>query len=103
MVQLGTREVRRAIRGHFRDRGVLDMAVDLANRVWFSMTAVEESACLVIAMKYLEDEPMSLYSLFPADVVPNIPAAERAVLAALDYVVEPRRQKRPCTPTPFDI
>jgi len=100
MVKLSTPEVRRAIRRHFRHRAVLDLAVDLANRVWFSMTAVEECACLVIAMKYLEDEPMRLSSLFHADMVPNLPAAERAVLQALDYRVEPMRV-RPATPTPF--
>jgi hypothetical protein len=100
MVKLSTLKVRRAIRRHYRDRAVINLAVDLANRVWFSMTAVEECACLVIAMKYLEDEPMRLSSRFHADMVPNLPAAERAVLQALDYRLEPMRV-RPATPTPF--
>ena len=87
MVRLATAEVRRTIRHHFRDRAVLDLGVDVANRVPFAMTAVEECACLVIAMKYLEDEPMPLVSLFHPDVARNIPAAERTVLKALHYVV----------------
>ena len=100
MARLGTAEVRRAIRHHFRHRAILDLAVDLANRVWFSMTEVEECACIVIAMKYLEDEPMRLSSLLHADMLLNLPAAEQAVLNAIDYRVEPM-QVRPATPTPF--
>jgi hypothetical protein len=100
MPKLATPEVRRAIRHHFRHRAVLDLGVDVANRVPFSMTEPEECACLVLAMKYLEDEPMPLSSLFHPDALPNILAAERAVLKAIDYRLEPMRV-RPATPTPF--
>lgn len=98
--KLATYGLRQRVREHFESRAVERFAVRMANRTGVVLTLTEQCACVVLAMKYVEDEPLPLLSLFHADVARHIPTAERTVLKALDYRMEPTRQ-RPSTPTPF--